>query len=408
MSRRLAHALPTILAAVLSSALPSVLHAAGIDGVLLLTNGNLLEGEIIRSGDRYQVAAAGVLLQVPERQVDSFFPSKSAAYRELRRRVGRFDAGVHVALAQWCLRHEMANEAAKELQAAQRLSADHPRLPALQRQLAAIRANLEAAARPVETRQPPASTPPNIQPEVSREPEPRAELSAAPPTIGYRDEPGDRPWTPSPQVQLSDELRGQFVRSIQPMLVHSCTAIGCHQADSQQGFQLDRLAVTAGSHPAVFERNLGAILNQFGDGEPSESALVGMARRQHGVEPQVSTPLRPRQLELLAAWVAEATGVDADSESPAEKSTTDSQPETDGDPSAIAVPDPTASTGSPPGLPVASSNSGGGDLPTFEELDSLDWGTSEVQRGAPPRQDAYAPRDPFDPEVFNRLYEPPR
>jgi hypothetical protein len=154
----------------------------------------------------------------------------------------------------------------------------------------------------------------------------------------------------------------------------------------------------------VYQRNLDAIVHLLGDGSPEASPLLKWASNAHGA--QQSNSLRPRQIQLLAEWTADVTGYSAMQ-----------QPSTDGiDEStkrSAAAQSPTKDPSNGFELehdlaePASHPHSGtDARMPTFEEMNSLDW--SAMGRQTPestPRRELL-PRDPFDPAIFNQHYGP--
>ncbi|MEM8944171.1 MAG: hypothetical protein AAGD11_03235 [Planctomycetota bacterium] len=241
-----------------------------VEGVLLLKNSNILRGKIQKVGQHYHVHLPNGKLQVREQQVETVCQHVEAAYQYRRQRRGGSSADSHLKLASWCLRHDLFDHADEELQQAESIDADHPRLPMLRRQASQSRKLAEQATRR-------AASPPKS-----------AEL---------------RPVEPDEIEKAPKWARALFVRQIQPLIVQSCATSGCHQAGSESAFQLNRLALDGPGHPGVTLRNLAETLKQVDFEDANASQLLAKARQAHGAEPAATTALAPQKLRVLNSWV---------------------------------------------------------------------------------------------------------
>lgn len=331
--------------------------AEPVGQVVVLRNGNVLSGAVQAVGRYYRIEQNGATLQIPANQVDSVCGSLREAY-EFRRqnRVGS-SVDSNLELTRWCLRHNMLDEAARELLDARSKDARHPALSPLDLQL---RQQLAVAARKAQAAQQPA---PASRPDAL----PAAHEEQAPPGAAL-----DPPMA----------AQADFVRSIQPMLIHNCAGGGCHQAGGGRQFQLDRWALKGNGNPTLIRRNLDAVLAQLNRDEPSSSPLVRWARQSHGPQgARPSRPLGPYQAGLLLEWANDACGF---------------------------VPEP-------PGEEPTSGPTAAGRLPTsllpVEGADAaaLQPPGASVPATMPARSSSavFRPRDPFDPEMFNRQRRKP-
>lgn len=263
--------------------------AAAEQGLLLLSNGNLLAGRIQRTGESYQVDRTGSVLTVPARQVLAVCRSAAEAYQVQRQRTYD-DAAGHVMLARWCLRNELWEQAASELLMAR---SQDPRAPGLQlaeRQLTAIlqRHDSQAARTAAATAAEPQQSPP-----VVADPNPRA---------------SQRTLEHPPPIAPSVAAQAQFVRSVQPMLIHNCGTAGCHEQGGTLPMALDRMAIVGGGNAAAVQRNMQAVAALLDAEQPDTCRLVEWARRHHGPASTPATALTPRQAELLVEWARQAVG----------------------------------------------------------------------------------------------------
>lgn len=307
-------------------------------GVLVLRNGNVLEGVVRRSDGVYVVENGGASLQVPADQVEMACTSLVQAYERRRQeRVGAA-ADAHLELASWCVRNRLLDQAAREVLDARMRDPGHPRIETIElqiRQALEIEAARRARAEQEQTAQ-------------------RAQVTA---TI--------KPAPQTPAINVSLEAQTQFVRSIQPMLVQSCAVGGCHQPGATQRLQLDRWALEGNGNPELIRKNLESVLAQIDAADPASSPLLLHARRTHGVaRAGQSKPLSTYQSAMLLDWLNMAAGV------------TPAAHEQD------AV--PADQSPQPPAEPL------------------LEEDAAPAPPSAPPETEAFKPRDAFDPEIFNR------
>jgi hypothetical protein len=340
-THRLALTLLIVFAA-WSTRVPAARADEATPGVLILRNGNVLEGAVQTRGDHYIVASAGAALRVPADQVERACRSLAEAYELRRKERAGVSADAHLDLARWCLRHSLLDEAGCELQDARRWDANHPALASLDlqlRQMVEIRAIRQSGQT---TASPPA--PAHV---------------LAPPAIG------------SPRLNPTPDEQSEFIRSVQPMLVHNCATSGCHQPGATQQFQMDRWALEGSGNPTLIRRNLDAVIAQIDKEKPAASPLLQYARQAHGsAAAAMRRPLASHQSMLLLEWVNRVAGV---------------KPPTADEHIAEHVAVETL-----PAQPVHSIEI---ESPIIRQTTA----TSMVRS-----VETFVPRDAFDPEIFNR------
>ncbi|MCA9237335.1 MAG: hypothetical protein KDA44_17795 [Planctomycetales bacterium] len=359
---------------------PPAAHAT--DGLLLLTNGNLLAGNVVREGDFYKLTRPGSELMIPASQVDSFCRSSAEAY-EVRRRRTYDDAAGHVQLARWCLQHALWQHAAGEVLVARAQDPQSPGLQFVERQLAAeLRRQAESHAATHSAAGDPASRPPG------------GVSSADAPNAGATDVE-----TARPAIVPSLAARAQFVRSIQPMLVHSCATTGCHQPGTSTPMPLDRMAMTGGGSPAAVERNLQAVMPLLDVKAPDDCQLVQWARRNHAPAGGANTAISAHQAELLVQWVRDAVGYvppPPPSESPANPPDDFGEAARNSEEEFLSADEMLLSDAELKEYGVSAPSALAAEaLPARDEMIAVGEVRSEP---APPP----GPRDPFDPAEFNR------
>ena len=320
-----------------------------VAGVLVLRNGNVLPGVVQRQGNHYRVENEGATLQIPASQVDMACASLVEAYEQRRQqRVGNA-TDAHLELARWCLRHGLLAEAAREILDARTDDPGHPALRTLDLQL---QQGLADEASRVQRQRDAVDLAAHVEPVTTEE-------------VAQ----------PEHLIEPTAEVQERFVRSIQPMLIHSCTTSGCHAPNSRQTMELDRWALEGSGIPTLIRRNLEQVLAQVDVEDPASSPLMRRARQAHGMRnSQLSTPLAPYQTAILIEWLNEAAGVQPQAPLPV-------------DPHAV---DPR----------LIEQTAAGEDEVTEAMVDEA--AQELLNRGKTKTRTAFTPRDQFDPEIFNR------
>ena len=245
--------------------------------LLVLTTGDLLEYPFEARSDGYEVELPGGLQFVESSRVLCVTNSRIDAWRELRGTYQSLTPDIHVRLARWCIKYQLADAAERELLDA--LHLDPNRQDARQllqqvtsRRLSHVISNKERDA---------ASQIPGA-PGIAALPEARS--------LGG----------------LSADNARSFVRRIQPLLSSRCAAAGCHGPGTRSEFRFT--SVRSGSNPLTAERNLAAVLNQVLPDDPLRSPLLLNADAVHGEmgEPAFRGRAGSQQRQLLQDWVIAA------------------------------------------------------------------------------------------------------
>ena len=180
-------------------------------GVLLLHNGQVIEGRIYKDGDEYHVKLNDGEIRLQATEVDLYCHDLEDGYQR-KRAIARADNVMdHLRLARWCQRQGLFGHAAAELADAMDIDPQHPAIPALQRQL-------------------------KLAMEKPQEPQQAAATASSGPT-GEQLDSMIRGMSPG-----SVEAYAQFV---QPILMNHCA--NCH---NQPTSKLQLMRVTAGQPPA--------------------------------------------------------------------------------------------------------------------------------------------------------------
>jgi len=217
-------------------------------GVLLLRNGEVLEGKIARVGDFYYVAVPNGQVRIRAADVEAACRTLQEGYRFKRHNIRLPSAQEHLNLGQWCIRHGLVKEAEVELGEAQRLQPDHPLVPLLRRRI-----------------------------EIAKQSGLFRPLSA---TEGASK--GDAYELDQWVRSLPPTVVEQFTQSVQPILLNSCTASGCHGPAEKNRFSLLKPPTGQLATRRLTQRNLASAFQWINPKEPLRSPLLTMPLGPHG------------------------------------------------------------------------------------------------------------------------------
>ena len=323
-------------------------------GLVLLRNGNVIEGTITRSGDRYKVSVRDGELSVPASDVEFVGRDLDEVYRHRRGTIRSGVAEQHLMLADWCLRRGLLKYAARELNDASRAEGAHPRIAILERRL-------KLANRPPDP--------------VKRDPPPSQH-----PTVAELDRvvEGMPPGTTK-----------TFSLAIQPLLLNTCATGVCHGPRSANGFRLLRPLARRAPSRRLIQRNLHSTLKWIDRDDPDASPILTTPLAPHGTSSTaIFTSRDVGQYRQLANWVNEVVNKKRE------------------------VAPPRVGTQAKPLLqqmlsPFPSARLSTGDRQATARSQVQSSNTS-ASRPPPPRvgpwSGSFVPLDDFDPEIFNRLF----
>jgi hypothetical protein len=350
------------------------LHLAPTKGVVLLRNGQVLEGTIARAGDYYYVSKPGSEIRLKTSEVEKVADRLEELYEEKRGRVDPISLQERLDLAEWCVDQKLVEQAENELTEAELLEPLHPRIVLLQRRL-----------------------------DLARRAETETTAPAHPVDNGPSAEELDRFVRGLPGHAVET-----FTSGIQPLLVNNCTNSGCHGSQSTGKLRLLRLPLSGTVNRRRTQRNLYAAWQAIDADRPAASPLLTYPVRPHGnAKAAIFSGRETAQYRQLVSWVYEVTR----QRRPKDSSSSDpSQPlphhavKQDGKKKGLV-------TLSPPPEPSREMATDGGAEPEgAEEIESLtfpdDKAGAKPQRSQAAGDDDYRPADPFDPEIFNRRYWP--
>lgn len=259
---------PTVLSA--SEVVPAA--AAGTPDtppspqILVMNNGDLVEGAITRTQTGYELAQpGGGRMFLAESFVWFAANSRQDAYDELQRRYPDQSAGGHVALARWCLRYGLKDAAQDQLQIALTIDPDH----------AEARGTLKFLGKKPTTPIPDPTTPA----QATRDP--RATLGGLPP-----------------------ETARAFVTTVQPILVNGCGNASCHGTSSKNAFTIQNVRSNNPAFKTLTQRNLETVRGRISADDPAHSEIF-MKPQQPGHGGSRRPIIGATQLRTLQAWAVD-------------------------------------------------------------------------------------------------------
>lgn len=354
------------------------------EGVVLLNNGELIAGTIIAAGDRYDVHLETGEISLKRSEVALVCRDAQECYLHKLAGIDQGRASDHLELAEWCVKNGLYESAEKELAAARTADPAHPKIRLVESRLTLAR-------------QPARDAPAAEGPEKRAAQESLDGLAR----------------------NLPKGAMESFTNTIQPMLLNYCAKGGCHAGRGQGGLQLERI------HPKLAgrfttQRNLRRVLSQVDRENPPQSKLLLAPIHPHGTsQAPIFTRHDQSQYKQLVQWVYSVAGFQQTSAQPTLAQRTapllqtvpgasgapanvpdDAQPSAGAERSADELPAESQIDGNPT-VPTAAQRA-----LTRQQLQALgvqDRAVSKVQYGADTTPE-FVPKDPFDPEIFNRRF----
>jgi hypothetical protein len=239
--------------------------------VLLLRNGELIEGDITLAGDRYDVTVPSGQMHIRRSEVEFVGHSMLECYERRKALISIDKVQDHLELADWCLRHHLYEQAALALADAVATDSSHPRIGLLERRL-------------------------KLELEQQGSPETHAKEADS-------DLPSSRDLDRMVQGLPAGAVE-VFTATIQPMLLNHCSTAGCHGPQGTASLRL--LRIPSGKSPSrrATQRNLYAVLSAVDQDRPAQSPLLTAPMRPHGqAKSAVFTSREAMQYQQLAHWV---------------------------------------------------------------------------------------------------------
>lgn len=362
--------------------------------VLLLENERVLEGEVVREGDRYRIRRPLGESWVPAANVLRLCADIDEAYQFLRNRANLRDPDERLRLARWCQLHGLRAHGLEEVQAALQLrpgSAEAARLlRSFQRALTPETPAPVATAAAAETPEPTASAPAS--------------------------------------ADMTLEAVVTFSGKVQPILMNTCAS--CHVAAKGGSFRLGRAFGDGSLSRRTTQQNMAAVLAQIDVDNWPASPLLVKAVSDHGEVGNL--PIKGRQApayRTLEDWVQLAAAelrarrpssavVQTPLEAPAptevvptgfstdrNSAAVGGKPQPSGPWNEVPAEEPKAATPKPESPAPAEPNP----LPAGIQSTALKPPAPPMPTPVPPTAEVpTGPVDPFDPLIFNRQMHPGR
>lgn len=322
----------------------------GGQSLLLLRNGNVLAGEITQAGDYYVVLLGTSEIRLPARDVEAQVASLDEAYQ--LKKFGLFGRGAepHLKLAEWCLRQGLHARCGEQLIEAIRVEPGHSGIAPIERRLAQAMEHKPAGV-----------------------PTPARAASS----VTVRSDDLEKAIGALPKASVE-----RFAAVVQPLLLNRCGANACHGANAKTEFHVLRPPGGQAATQRFTQRNLYAALQYIDKANPEESPLVVLPARQHGSSlVPVFDKQTQKQLEELRAWVRLT----------------------------VAAPEPAAPV-QPATIPAVEAEAlsqpgdGGANQTNAPGAEAKGPAAEFSQLPGGRGKDSFVPRDPFDPEIFNRRF----
>jgi hypothetical protein len=333
------------------------------EGVLLLKNGHVMQGSITKAGD-YFVLTLGKTgeVRLPAADVETQCVDLEDAYRYQAALLSSKKAEPHLTLAEWCLRYGLRQQAEDQVAFARKLEGEHAKIAQLELRLKT------AAAAPAPSG-------------------PKPESSST--TVGVKQ-------LEESLAELPQGSMERFSVVIQPMLINRCGANGCHGPAAKSNFHLLRPSAGQMMSKRFTQRNLFTVLKYIDKINPEESLLVTMPQEKHGgMLENMFDKRTQQQLDDLVAWAK----LTVPNSPPVALPTTIGPAQT-----LLTQQETSEKTGDriPPNIaPMNAGENSDRGKPRSPRAPSVNDLKREGSGDEPT-----APRDPFDPQIFNQKYLP--
>ena len=387
------------------------------DHVLVLSNGNTLSGQVAKIGTQFEVRTRSSRLIIEQNQVDFVCNTLADAYELKFADTAPDDIEGQQRLFHWCIRNQLWQQAKNQIATIQLTDAKPETVEHLRRQLTVqmeqVRKRNETRERVAETRSP-ADAPPvgEFDPNVGKIRQVgHTEVSENNPLPG----PGGVAKQPSPdaapvmtelqqrmalQREMEEQARnlpkgviGKYKRQIESNLIVGCYAASCHNTE-----QVDMPLMVIGRHKSVpkrmSQRNLHAVLKHIDFDDPLQSPLFLSATKAHGGESKPAFTEAMVEHDNLKRWLLMFATSEANARYQANELEKQQQLEIQ---TREQESQSQANAGERVALPgeirqVSAALPDDPDLPSIPDLNPAS---------------VFVPRDPFDPEIFNRKYRDP-
>jgi hypothetical protein len=349
----------TLSAAIAAEILPLEQRA---QGVVILRNGQVIEGRISRDDGLYIVDLPDGQIRLKAADVDLACRNLEDGYQQKRTAIQAGNVHDHLELAQWCLKHDLLGPAAAELADATAVDPNNPMIDALQHRL-----------------------------KMAVEPQKLTDGTGSA-TIGPSNEDLDRMIRGLPHGAVET-----FTQLVQPVLMNHCTSSGCHGPQSESSLRLFRTSGNKMASRRITQRNLYSVLQFINMDNPQASRLLSAPTEPHGTARYaIFNEHQALQYKRLVDWTNQL------SHQPASES-----PSTVGAFGVIEPPSWFVPDGGPQTLPQDPRKPR--QLPANAQGQAARRGPAHISgktvgEASPAAYNQSA--DPHDPDLFNRRYAP--
>jgi hypothetical protein len=265
----------------LTGAEPTAAAAPSAQQILILRNGQTIEGKISQKDGLYVVDLSDGQIRLKPADVDLVCSSLEEGYRRKRAAMATGDAHDHLELAQWCLRHSLLGPAATELADAKTADPNAPMIIALEHRL-----------------------------KMALEPPSAARTSTS--IAGPSNEELDRMIRGLPRGAIES-----FTQSVQPVLMNHCATAGCHGPQSETGLRLFRIPTGKSASRRITQRNLYSALSFVDRDNPTASRLLTVPSGPHGTSKiAIFNEHQAAQYRRLVEWTSQLAGQSSTSDVP--------------------------------------------------------------------------------------------
>lgn len=369
--------------------------------VVVLKNGNVLKGVVQRDGTSVEVRSSLTSrIVLSPSQVNYFCDSMDEAYQLIQAESNPSSVESQVGVFRWCMRHQMLDQAQKQIDVLQLMPIKRAELEYLNRQVvSALRQRKKKNDRLAQAQQPkrlptqgPVEPPGQVRQvgfdkpiEIMPLPSPDGQAVAESESDAGHDRVASIHEIEELSRSFPKESIIKYKRTIEPQMVRNCANAGCH--DSRQT-KMSLLSIGRGVAipKRLSQRNLHTMMKYIELDKPLESPLYLYATQAHAELDKAVYTAERGQTRVLREWLLSISTEDAKMayrqrqyELAQEELAAAQAPQEP--PAAILLPGEVRQTSAT--LPDRS-------IPSVPNLR--------------PRKDVFVPRDPFDPEIFNRKF----
>lgn len=373
----------------------SVVASVGLgqQDVVLLKNGNVLKGAVQQDGLKLEIRSSSGTLVINKDDVDFVCESMEEAYRLNHAASNPNDVEQQIYLLRWCMKHKLYREAQKQIDILQMLPIKASRLDYLNRQV-----NAAISQQRRQTQQ----GHQNLQPMIVENSDSSSageivqvgyeqpiEIVPLPDAVSGSPEPEELAIASKRVIEeftksFPGELVSHYKREIEPAMIRNCSNAGCHNQSHESFPLLNRGYGRKVEVPKLYsQRNFYRMMKFVSLNQPLKSTLFQKATNPHGGQFEASFTPEREETKLLEQWLL------AISTPEAQRAYQQSQLEVVNSSNSNSENQPVPPFPANP-IQQASATLPDSSIPSVPNLT--------------PKAPTFIPKDPFDPEIFNRKY----